>query len=374
MKPPRLLPRLPRPQSLLSRTEETLRQAIARGDFAGRKLPSASELAQQLGVSRETVRLAQEALQREGLLVKYRRRGTLLEPPAIKLSKAAPPSTLLGYLQAEYSSRKGGLEAVTTATSGPMLQGALEEAARAGYTLVVHRAPHTKMDEVLERLSREAPLRGVLFASFGEEKLIRRTLGMGWPVVLLDHDLHLPRISTVREDSVQGARVSVGHLARLGHRRIAYAHWRLADLNPWRVTGYREGLREAKLPRRRAWELSAEITREGAEELVTTLLGLLPRPTALLCFNNSLARLAIDVLKRRGVGVPGEMSVMGIGGEVRDGLTCAQADWGAMGRAAVEVLLRAIPSRGQAAPEHRLYPYEIRPGRTAAPPATSGGA
>jgi DNA-binding LacI/PurR family transcriptional regulator len=369
------LARLARPQTLLSRTELVLREAIARGEFAGNKLPTAAQLAEQLGVSRETVRLAQESLQREGLLVKYRRRGTLLEPPAMTLKRNAGRSTLLGYLQADYPSLHGEDELVTRATSGLMLQGAMRAAGRSGYRLVVHHAPHTQMDRVIGQLLQEAPLRGAIFASFGEEKLVRQMLGLGLPTVLLDHDLHLPRISTVMEDSVQGTRLSVGRLAGLGHRRIAYANWRLADLNPWRIAGYREGLRAARLPRRRAWELSAEITPAGAERLVEKLLSIRPAPTALLCFNNTLARLAIEELRRRRVRVPEDLSVMGIGGEEVAGLTCAQADWFDMGRCAVELLLRAASALGDAAPEHRLYPYKIRPGRTAAPPpATSPGA
>jgi DNA-binding LacI/PurR family transcriptional regulator len=357
------LARLARPQTLLSRTEQVLRGAIARGEF-GNRLPTAAELAEQLGVSRETVRLAQETLQREGLLVKYRRRGTLLEPPAMTLKKPAVRSTLLGYLQADYPSLHGEDEMVTRATSGLMLQGATREAGRSGYRLVVHHAPHTEMDRVIGQIGQEAPLRGVIFASFGEEKLVRQTLGSGLPTVLLDHDLNLPRISSVREDSVQGARLSVEHLAGLGHRRIAYAHWHLADLNPWRITGYREGLRTARLPRRRAWELTAKITTEGAERLVEKLLSLRPVPTALICFNNTLARLAIEKLRRRRVQVPDDLSVMGIGGEEVAGLTYAQADWFEMGRCAVQLLLKAASARGDAPPEHRLFPYEIRPGRT----------
>jgi LacI family transcriptional regulator len=224
------------------------------------------------------------------------------------------------------------------------------------------------MESALDSLIREAPLRGVLFASFGEEKLVRRTLGLGLPVVLLDHDLHLPSISTVREDSRQGTALAVAHLARLGHRRIAYAHWHRAELNPWRVVGYRKGLSEARLPRRRAWELSAEITEPGAEALVEKLLALRPVPTALVCFNNSLARLAMERLRRRGVKVPEDLSVVGIGGEEVAGLACAQADWFEMGRSAVTLLLRAASSRSAADPEHRLFPYEIRPGRSAGPP------
>lgn len=365
---PSSLGRLDRSQTLLSRTEQVLREAIAKGLFAGNRLPAAAELALQLGVSRETVRLAQENLQRDGLLVKYRRKGTLIQPPAMTLRRAAGPSTLIGYLQAGYPSRNRQDDAVTRATSGLMLQGAMREAGRAACRLVVHHAPHTEMEKAIDQITREAPLRGVIFASFGEEKLVRRTLGMGLPAVLLDHELNLPAVSTVREDSRQGAAIAVGHLARLGHRRIAYADWNLADLNPWRITGYRQGLSEAHLPRRRAWELSAEISEEGAEALVERLLALRPAPTALVCFNNSLARLAIDRLRRRGGRVPESMSVVGIGGEEVAGLACAQADWFEMGRCATRILLRAASSRSEAPPEHRLFPYEIHPGRTAARP------
>jgi DNA-binding LacI/PurR family transcriptional regulator len=365
---PAALGRLARPQTLLSRTEQVLREAIGRGEFSGNRLPAAAELAEQLGVSRETVRLAQENLQREGILVKYRRKGTLIQPPAMTLKKTAGRSTLLGYLQADYPSLSREDEIVTRTTSGLMMQGAMREAGRAGCRLLVHHAPHTDMDRAIEQILSEAPLRGVLFVSFGEEKLVRRTLGRGLPVVLLDHELNLPSISTVREDSKQGAQIAVAHLARLGHRRIAYADWHLADLNPWRITGFRKGLSDAHLPRRRAWELSAQITDTGADELVEKFLALRPLPTALICFNNSLARLAIERLRRRGMRVPDDLSVMGIGGEEVTGLACVQSDWFAMGRHAVKILLRAASARGETAPEHRLYPYEIRPGRTAAPP------
>jgi len=362
------LDRLARPQTLLSRTEKVLREAIARGEFAGNRLPAAAELAEQLGVSRETVRLAQESLQREGLLVKYRRKGTLIQPPAMTLKKTVGRSTMLGYLQADYPSTSREDEIVTRTTSGLLLQGAMREASRAGCRLLVHHAPHTDMDRGIDQILSESPLRGVVFVSFGEEKLVRRTLGKGLPVVLLDHELNLPSISTVREDSKQGAALAVSHLARLGHRRIAYADWHLADLNPWRITGYRKALSDARLPRRRAWELSAQITDTGADELVEKLLALRPRPTALVCFNNSLARLAIERLRRRSVRVPEDISVMGVGGEEVTGLACVQADWFEMGRYAVKILLKAAAARGEGSPEHRLFPYQIRPGRTAAAP------
>src|SRR5262245_35736528 len=120
-------PRLSRPLTLGAQVEQVLRQAIAEGRFPGGKLPTEVELADQLGVSRETVRLAAEVLQREGLLVKIRRRGTFVQSTPGPMKLEPQPSRVLGYLQAQYQSH--GQEATfDRATSALMLQGALEEA------------------------------------------------------------------------------------------------------------------------------------------------------------------------------------------------------------------------------------------------------
>ncbi len=228
------------------------------------------------------------------------------------------------------------------------------------------------MSKAFQRLSSSARLRGVIFASYGEEKLLRHVVGMNLPTVLLDHDLNLPRISTVRDDSFEGARQAVRHLAELGHRRIAFAHWHRTDLNPWRLTGYRQGLRDAKLPRRRTWELPTELTEEGAAEVARQLVALSPRPTAVLCFNNSLARLVIAGLEKHGLRVPQDISVMGGGGEDAPEVTCYQADWYKLGQRAVQILIRAMDGDGTAPPEHELFPHHFQKGQTTGPPAASG--
>jgi DNA-binding LacI/PurR family transcriptional regulator len=353
------LGRLSRAQTLVGQTERILRDAVARGHFPGNKLPSAVDLAEQLGVSRETVRQAEAALERDGLLTRYRRKGTLLKPPALALKSGKP--RVIGYLQADYQ------DLVAGSTSARMLQGALREAGRAGFQLAVRQAPHTEMDRALRELNETTPLRGIIFASFGEEKLVRQALGLNLPAVLLDHDLPLPRVGSVREDSAQATRLAVDHLASLGHRKIAYAHWRLADLNPWRLRGYLEGLRSLNLPRRRAWEFSTEITAPGASRLVARFLETQPAPTALICFNNTLANMVLEELERRQISVPRDLSVVGAGGDDVPGLTSPRADWQAMGRAAVKTLLRAMKSP-DSSPEHEVFAYSLHRGRTSASP------
>lgn len=77
-----------------------------------------------------------------------------------------------------------------------------------------------------------------------------------------------------------------------------------------------------------------------------------------------LACFAVEELRRRGVRVPDDLSVVGAGGEEVPGLTCHQLDWYQMGRTAVQVLFHAL-----ADPERHLSPHTLRVGQTAAAPA-----
>src|SRR6516164_5554905 len=107
------LGRISLPVSLAAQVEQILRQAIAEGRFPGGRLPTEVDLAEQLGVSRETVRRAADVLQGEGLLVKTRRKGTFTQPPRVTLPAQTTDATLLGYLQADYPAAQGQEEAVT---------------------------------------------------------------------------------------------------------------------------------------------------------------------------------------------------------------------------------------------------------------------
>jgi LacI family transcriptional regulator len=120
--------------------------------------------------------------------------------------------------------------------------------------------------------------------------------------------------------------------------------------------------------------MSVEVTEAGAAGAVEQFVDLSPRPTALYCFNNTLARLVIEELARRGLRVPADVSVAGGGGEEVAGLTCHQADWFLMGQTAVRVLLRALAAGwDRAAPEHHLSRHTFRRGLTTARPDSGVG-
>ncbi|MBA4063820.1 MAG: hypothetical protein C0501_08935 [Isosphaera sp.] len=354
-------PPLDRPPSLVVQVERLLRRQVAEGRFPGGRLPTVVELAERLGVSRETVRLAQGVLQRDGLLVKTRRRGTFVRAAAPPPADPAPRA--VGYVQAGYAARDGE-EGVLGVVDGLMLQGAVEEAGRAGLGVLVRHVLNTEAGRLLPQLA-GSPLCGVVFASFGEEKVLRRAAGLGLPIVLLDHSDPRAGVPSVRDDSFAGTRAAVAHLLGLGHRRVAFVNWARTELNPWRARGYRQAFRDAGVARRRAWELAAEVTPAGARRAVREVLALNPRPTAVYCFNNTLAALVVAALWDAGVRVPADVSVVGGGGAAVPGLACHQADWQELGRAAVRLLLRSAAGP----PPQVLGPHTFHTGETAAPPS-----
>lgn len=359
------LNRIHKAPNLLQQVEAILREAILQRRFTGNRLPPEVQLAEQLGVSRETVRRAAESLQQQGLLVKYRRKGTFLTPPPLAMPNA---QLCLGYFQISYGVGRHHEEAVCRAIDGLILHGAADEASRQDALLMVQHLPSSGGRKVLLRTAQRTRLDGLILVSCGDEKLIRSSLGLGVPVVLVDHDCSIQGVSTVRDDSFQGAVLAMSHLIQLGHCAIGLIHWRHADLNPWRLQGYREAMREAHLRRRRHWEIFVELNEAGAQAAVRQLLALKPRPTALYCFNNTLARLIMDELHVRKVRVPEDVSVIGGGGEDVPGLTCTVCDWHALGRVAVELLSAQLRHK-DCPPQHRLLPHSLRIGKTTCPPA-----
>src|SRR5262245_37348969 len=153
------LARIDRPLSLVVQVEHALRDAIAMGRFHGDRLPTEVQLAGQFGVSRETVRRACEALHRQGLLVKYRRKGTFARAPDLSLDVKVADSTLLAYLEAYHPEA----QAHAGSSSSAMLHGATAAAGEQGFELVVRRAPITELAAAFRRLFHSTRLRGVVF-------------------------------------------------------------------------------------------------------------------------------------------------------------------------------------------------------------------
>ncbi len=345
---------------LISQVELALRAAVREGRFPFGQVPTLKELSGQLGVSRETVRLALQSLLREGLLVKREHNKIYTNVPAESDKDVSDAQYVLGYLQEEYELDGENTETVSLPHSSAMYEGAVAEAEQYQCRLVAHSAKPFHLREAFDNMKAEAgTLDGVIFASVSDEKYLRKLSGQGLPVVLIDHDMNLPKIGSIRSDSEQNAVLAVEHLLELGHQRIVCATWRQSDLNPWFTWGYRRAMRAAKLSLRRAWEVEVELNAKGATEVVQKILTLSPRPTAIICFHNTFASQVIAEAEKQGLEMPDDLSVVGCGGEQVTGLTCTRADWKQFGSRAVQMILKAIDVGRQHEPEHLLVSYQL---------------
>lgn len=112
-------------------------------------------------------------------------------------------------------------------------------------------------------------------------------------------------------DDEGAAAIAVDHLLGLGHRRIAHlAGPSTADTADRRRAGFARALRRAGVPDGPVVE--ADYTSEGGAQAAARLLAMKGRPTAIVVANVASAVGALSALRRHGVAVPGEVSIVAI--------------------------------------------------------------
>jgi LacI family repressor for deo operon, udp, cdd, tsx, nupC, and nupG len=128
---------------------------------------------------------------------------------------------------------------------------------------------------------------------------------------------YAPGLTRVGIDDQEAARMATRHLIGLGHRDIGMISFAPADpvghdTSTARRRGFESALSEAGLPARPEWVIAAEGSRmSGGVRATETLLTLPKLPTALFAMSDELAIGALRTLRRAGISVPGQMSIVG---------------------------------------------------------------
>ncbi|MFE1171280.1 LacI family DNA-binding transcriptional regulator [Streptomyces sp. NPDC058773] len=225
--------------------------------------------------------------------------------------------------------------------------------------------------------SAAATLDGVLASSMAAEALTTLR-NADLPLVMLDSDPDDDRAdATVNLDIADGARQLTDHLSALGHRRITHL---TADVRSWtfgvraRVVADRlHGVPGALLRRQPA----ALCVDAGLQAAHAALTGPGPRPTALLCDDDTIAAGACKAVRRLGLRVPEDVSVTGfddlaLAVAVEPELTTVRLPAEEFGAAGLRALMAVLDGRPADAP---TLPVELVPrGSTAPPPDAPGNA
>lgn len=135
----------------------------------------------------------------------------------------------------------------------------------------------------------------------------------GAPLVLLHNRARETTPFTLYHDDCFGARQMTRHLLDLGHTHIAFlGNARAGRESTERLEGFRQELQVAGIaPDPQYIVHAASGQSPAAVDPVQSLLALDMPPTALVCFNDSLAIGAVQVLHNAGKRVPADWSVTG---------------------------------------------------------------
>ena len=320
-----------------------LRGRILGGHYVhGEKLPVEVHLAEELSVSRDTLRAALKQLEMEGLLVRIRSKGTFVNFPSgsnrnkiLVLLKPAAEN------DASYQSHY----------LMPSMQQAAQE-----YGMSLELCPRTYIDDqnledAVAKLRYDRELAGcVIFEGLysGKENYIRALQRSNLPVVMAvchPGDVQTTGFAGVRVDSLKAWHDGILALKEAGHRRIAFFH-------PGWVQGYYHNLdrfysflREIGLyyP-----ELicNSPIQYANIRNELKRAMSLGNPPTAAMCTSDFLAICVIKAANDLKIRIPEQLSIMGYcgapGGKfLTPPLSTVDFHYDAIGKKVIEVIVRS---------------------------------
>jgi len=302
---------------------------------------SLKDIANAAGVSHSTV---SRALSNNPLVAEKTRRRI----ERIAKRKGYAPNAIARGLVTQ---RTRAIGVIVTSIADPfvteVVRGIEEVAANSGYRVFLGTSHNEPAREVnLIKAMREWHVDGVIVASSRMGALHQPLLkGIGAPIVLINNQKQQKGlIHSVAVDDIQGGQLATDHLLSQGHCVIGYISGP-ADYtsNSNRLAGYQRALAAANIPFDPALVQPGNGRVEGGEQ-VTQLLNRVPHLTAIFCYNDMTAIGALSTLKRHGLRVPDDISLVGFddipfAAYVDPPLTTIQQPKDEMGRLAVQMLL-----------------------------------
>ena len=272
-------------------------------DGSRSRRPTMNDIAKELGVSQALVSLvfrnkpgAGEEM-RKRILETADRIGYVRDESARSLRSQAPTAIGVTFRihQPFHDEVLDGIYRLVDGTSHNLVLSAISDdrdELTAVRDLLAHRCgslillgPRTR-DDVLARLARETPIVVVAKRS--------------------DHEA----IEWVMSDDNFGMTSAVEHLVGLGHKRIVYLSSPLDAGGPERVEAFFRAV-AAYDDRVDARVVESGMTEDAGAASVLALLNEGELPTAIMAFNDRCAAGVMEVLFRRGIRVPDDISIIG---------------------------------------------------------------
>lgn len=338
---------------------DALRRSIRSGELKpGDRLPSYSQAREMYGAHTVTLEKAHAQLEREGLIVRERGRGTFVALTSRRSTGKRPrkSSGIVGIAGF-------GFEFASRSSYWSQLLGGLNGAARAAGRQVMLLGHDTT--EGWEKAD------GLILCDWsGGESLSMVPPGMPLVSIMVP----VKGVASVFADDYMGGKLAAQHLIKLGHRRIAFLHTQDVAVLPRRRAGWLDALGEAGIKADAGWERTTQSQQDyGVSFAQTGRMGMMEwlegdwdelGCTALLAHNDHTALGVIEALREAGKRVPEDVSVVGFDDTeicryTSPRLCSVQVPLGAIGEQAMQMLLEQL-SGAPKSQEHRALPVKLK--------------
>lgn len=281
-----------------------LRKEVLDGIYQpGEYLPSERELCERFQVERITVRKALELLVEDNLVVKHPGIGTCVrERP--------------GYLASEESCRnimfvlpisKSGIDRITDVFNAELFYRLEKECRSQDYTLIYTSASEQAS---LSEITNGNSICGIIFVSQVQPRVIEECHMAHLPCILVNN--YHGGITSVISDNLVGTREVVDYLYEKGHTEIGMITGLPEYFNSQeRLLGFRERMAQHHLSVRKEWVQTGNWNFDGGVQAMEAIFESGSLPTAIFAANDMTALGAIDCIRRHGLSVPEDISVIG---------------------------------------------------------------
>lgn len=310
---------------------------------AGQKMYSENELKEMFGVSRQTVRHAISVLEQDGIIRRVQGSGTYInDNRLVNLAKRMRVSVVTTYVDGYIFPRT--------------IQGIENVLLEAGYSVQIAFTNNQNGRErtILEDIISRDEVAGIIVETTKSgipnpnlhlyQEIRKRRI----PIIFINSyypQLKIPHVSI--NDHMAGWKMTK-HLIAMGHREIG-GIFKLDDgQGRLRYSGYMDAILDAGLEvddTRILWVDTEDV--KHLEKLTEKILDRFKGCTGLFCYNDEVAFGVLDILKKNGIRVPKDISIVGVDdselavlGEVA--ITSAPHPMEELGKKAAENLLRMI--------------------------------
>lgn len=251
-----------------------------------------------------------------------------------------------------------------------MVEYIVEAADAAGYEVVLGAITPTHGEEKVIDTLLDFRCEGIVLLGPESERAVLNALGQRLPTVVVGSRVSGSSLDVVRAADGRGIAGVVDHLVERGHRRIVHVSGGAGLIAADRRSGFLRAMRRHGIPDAKV--IDGDFT-ENAGVAAAEMLFETGLPTAVVCVNDRVAIGMLDGLRRRGVDVPGQVSVTGYDDSMlarlsHIDLTSVSQEPRDQAKCAVAAVVQRLDGGRTASVSTVMKPRLVLRGTTAAPP------